>query len=160
MSTHNLCFEQIYEKYQNFLSENVQFIVVKFSVHLNTYYRRFRNVTFTTIYVLNRNMKLEMCQYDTDAPAQGHPQPHAGVLQNIKLKKGTNQLFLKKISDGKHLLKVKKGHNSHNNGLILTILELDLCFMIIYLCVKFEFNTLMFSKDIKLKLFFNIEKGL
>ena len=25
--------------------------------------------------------KLEMCQYDTDAPAQGHPHPHAGILQ-------------------------------------------------------------------------------
>ena len=48
----------------------------------------------------------------------------------------------------------------NNNGLILPYLELDLYFMIIYLCVKFEFNTLMFSKDIKLKLFFNVEKGL
>ena len=27
--------------------------------------------------------KLEMCQYDTDAPAQGHPHP-----QKMKLKKG------------------------------------------------------------------------
>ena len=62
-----------------------------------------------------------------------------------------------KISEGKHLLKVKKGHNSHNNGFILPYLELDLYFMIIYLRVKSEFNTLLFSKDIKLKLF---EKGL
>ena len=31
-STHNLCFEQKYEKYQNFLFENFQFLVVKFSV--------------------------------------------------------------------------------------------------------------------------------
>ena len=69
-------------------------------------------------------------------------------------------IFFKKISDEKHLLKVKKGHNSHNNGLTLPYLEFDLYFMIIYLCDKFEFNTLMFSKDIKLKLFFNIEKGL
>ena len=37
--------------------------------------------------------RLEMCQYDTDAPAQGHPQPHAGILQKMKLKKGTNQSF-------------------------------------------------------------------
>ena len=66
----------------------------------------------------------------------------------------------KKISEGKHLLKVKKGHNFHNNGLILPYLELDLYFMIIYMCLKFELNTLMFSKDIKLKLFFNDEKGL
>ena len=83
-----------------------------------------------------------MCQYETDTPAKGHPQPHAGILQNMKLKKRTNQSFLKKKSEGKHLLKVKKGHN---NGLILPYLEPDLYFMIIYLCVKFEFNTLMFS---------------
>ena len=35
MNAHNLCFEQKYEKYQNFLSENFQFLVVKFSVDLN-----------------------------------------------------------------------------------------------------------------------------
>ena len=34
-STHNLCFGQIYEKYQNFLSENFPFLVVKFSIYLN-----------------------------------------------------------------------------------------------------------------------------
>ena len=34
-STHNLCFEQKYEKYQNFSSENFHFLVVKFSVYLN-----------------------------------------------------------------------------------------------------------------------------
>ena len=34
MSTHNLCFELKYEKYQNFLSKNFQFLEVKFSVHL------------------------------------------------------------------------------------------------------------------------------
>ena len=34
-STHNLCFEQKYEKYQTFLSENFHFLVVKFSVYLN-----------------------------------------------------------------------------------------------------------------------------
>ena len=32
---HNLCFEQKYEKYQNLLSENFQFLVVKFSIYLN-----------------------------------------------------------------------------------------------------------------------------
>ena len=35
MSTHNLCFDQKYEKYQIFLSENFQFLEVKFSIHLN-----------------------------------------------------------------------------------------------------------------------------
>ena len=34
-STHNLCFEQKYEKYQNFLSENFHFLVVKCSVYLS-----------------------------------------------------------------------------------------------------------------------------
>ena len=31
----NLCFEQKYENYQSFLSENVQFLEVKFSMYLN-----------------------------------------------------------------------------------------------------------------------------
>ena len=35
VSTHNLCFEQKYEKYQRFLSENFQFLEVKFSIYLN-----------------------------------------------------------------------------------------------------------------------------
>ena len=34
-SIHNLCFEQKYEKYQRFLSENFHFLVVKFSVYLD-----------------------------------------------------------------------------------------------------------------------------
>ena len=32
-SIHNLCFEQKYEKYQSFLSENFQFWEVKFSIY-------------------------------------------------------------------------------------------------------------------------------
>ena len=35
MSTHNLCFEQKYENYQSFLSENFQFLEVKFSIYFN-----------------------------------------------------------------------------------------------------------------------------
>ena len=34
-STHNLCFEHKYEKYQCLLSENFQFLEVKFSIYLN-----------------------------------------------------------------------------------------------------------------------------
>ena len=35
-STHNLCFEHKYEKYQNFfISKNFLFLVVKFSIYLN-----------------------------------------------------------------------------------------------------------------------------
>ena len=35
MSTHNLCFEQKYEKYQNFYLKIFFFLVVKFSIYLN-----------------------------------------------------------------------------------------------------------------------------
>ena len=35
MSTHNLCFEQKYEKYQIFLSENFHFLVVKCSIYMD-----------------------------------------------------------------------------------------------------------------------------
>ena len=35
MSTHNLYFEQKYEKYQSFLSEIFHFFMVNFSVYLN-----------------------------------------------------------------------------------------------------------------------------
>ena len=35
MSTYNLCFEQKYEKYQSFLSENFLFLEAKFSIYLN-----------------------------------------------------------------------------------------------------------------------------
>ena len=35
MRTHNLCFELKYEKYRSFLSENFQFLEVKFAIYLN-----------------------------------------------------------------------------------------------------------------------------
>ena len=35
MRTGNLYFEQKYEEYQNFLSEKIHILVVKFSVYLN-----------------------------------------------------------------------------------------------------------------------------
>ena len=35
MSAPNLCFEQKYEKYKKFLSENFHFLTVKFSLYLN-----------------------------------------------------------------------------------------------------------------------------
>ena len=49
MGTHNLCFEQKYEKYQSFLSENFQFLEVKFSVYLN---RRLRIVSEINVLLL------------------------------------------------------------------------------------------------------------
>ena len=47
-----------------------------------------------------------------------------------------------------------KGHNSDNNRCILSVIELDLYFMIIYLCMKYESNSPMYSKDIARKPFF------
>ena len=47
-----------------------------------------------------------------------------------------------------------KGHNSDNNRWILSVIEIDLYFMIIYLYIKYESNTPMFSKDIARKPFF------
>ena len=48
-----------------------------------------------------------------------------------------------------------KGRNSKNNWWVLPLIVLDLHFMIIHLCIKFESNTLILSKDIKRKPFFN-----
>ena len=49
--------------------------------------------------------------------------------------------------------KLKKGHNSQNNWWILPKIELDLHFMIIYLCIKFQSNIPIFTKDIAWKPF-------
>ena len=47
-----------------------------------------------------------------------------------------------------------KGHNSDNNRWILSVIEFDLYYMIIYLCMKYESNTPMYPKDIARKPFF------
>ena len=47
-----------------------------------------------------------------------------------------------------------KGHNSDNNRWILSVIELYLYFMLIYLCMKYESNTPMYLKDIARKPFF------
>ena len=51
-------------------------------------------------------------------------------------------------------LTLTKGHNSDYNRWIKSVIELDLYFMITYLCMKYEFNTPMYSKDIARKPFF------
>ena len=51
-------------------------------------------------------------------------------------------------------LSFTKGHNSNNNKWILSIIKLDLHFMITYLCMKYESNTKTYSKDIARKPFF------
>ena len=61
---------------------------------------------------------------------------------------------IQKISPGNHFSTDIKGHKSDNNLWILSLIELDLYFMIIYLCMKYESNTPMYSKDIAQKPFF------
>ena len=68
-----------------------------------------------------------MCQYDSDILAEGHPHPHADILQ-------------------KKMEVEKKGHNAHNNWQILPHIDFDLYFMIIYLCMKYESKTPTFFK--------------
>ena len=55
--------------------------------------------------------------------------------------------FFSKVMERKPFSMLKKGHISKNNWWILLVIEIDLHFMIIYLCIKFESNTLIFSKD-------------
>ena len=57
MSTHNICFEKKYKKYQNYLSDNFHFLVVKFSVYLNRH-----------VFVMNSECCDFMCE-------QSHIQP-------------------------------------------------------------------------------------
>ena len=45
-----------------------------------------------------------------------------------------------------------KDHNSDNNWWILSLIKLDLHFMITYLCIKYESNTPVYSKDIEIYL--------
>ena len=66
--------------------------------------------------------------------------------------------FFQKISNGNHFSKLKKGNNSNINWGFYPKSN-DLYFMIIYLCIKYELNTLIVSKDIERKPFFSIEKG-
>ena len=67
-------------------------------------------------------------------------------------------LSFQMISNGNHFSKFQKGNNSHNIWWILSLIELDLYFMIIFLCLKYESNALIFSKAIKRKPFFVVEK--
>ena len=61
---------------------------------------------------------------------------------------------IQKILPGNHFSYEIKGHNSDNNRWILSVVEHDLYFMIIYLYMKYESNSPMYSKDIARKPFF------
>ena len=51
------------------------------------------------------------------------------------------------------------GHNSDKNQWILSLIELDLYLIIIYLCMKYESNIPMSSKDMARKPFFIQDQG-
>ena len=54
-------------------------------------------------------------------------------------------------------LSLTKGHNSNNNWWILSVIKLELYFMIIYLCMKYESNTPMFFKRYRPETIFHSE---
>ena len=58
-NTHNLCFEQKYEKYQNFYLKIFIFLVVKFSIYLNR--RVFVMITSTTFFSFASVLDLWEC---------------------------------------------------------------------------------------------------
>ena len=59
----------------------------------------------------NRNtaFKLEMCQYDIDTPARGHPQPHAGILQKNEVEKRDKSIFFQNNIGKKTFFEGEKG---------------------------------------------------
>ena len=64
MGTHNLCFEQKYEKKKiskSFLSENFQFLEVKFSIYLNR--RVFVMISYISVLFGTKNVH-DPCPYD------------------------------------------------------------------------------------------------
>ena len=58
-STHNICVEQKYKKYQNFLSESFPFLVIKFSVYLK------RHVFVMRQLIMNRVIRICTVCLDT-----------------------------------------------------------------------------------------------
>ena len=68
------------------------------------------------------------------------------------------QSFIKKYRKENIFCRWKKAITPIIMGGFYPKLNLTSTFMIIHLCIKYESNTLMFSKDIKQKLVFNVEK--
>ena len=62
----------------------------------------FRQISAELQALIYGKKKLEMCQYDTDAPAQGHPQPHAGILQKMKLKTTRRYIAKNEVEKGRN----------------------------------------------------------
>ena len=84
MSTHNMFFSGKILRYYSGYSSSLELRIITPEVCILGQIVNISKTKYNMAYMY----KLEMCQYDTDAPAQGHPHPHAGILQKMKLKKG------------------------------------------------------------------------
>ena len=62
----------------------ILFLVTRLPKYQITHKKYKNMLDFITVDILS---KLEMCQYDTDAPAQGHNHPHVGILQKNEVEK-------------------------------------------------------------------------
>ena len=60
MSTYNLCFEQKYEKYQNFYQKNFQFLVVK--IYLNRRVLIIREISLPSLFYVGQTSSCEATQ--------------------------------------------------------------------------------------------------
>ena len=67
MSTHNLCFEQKYEKYLSFLSENFKILEVKFSIYLNMSVF-VTSLEWLFVTVCRFNIDPPKCRFNIDPP--------------------------------------------------------------------------------------------
>ena len=89
-STHNLCFEQKNEEYQNFLSEYFHFLVVKLSVYLNRH-------VFVMSYPLTESM--DIIEY---IDSEGYDQTEC--IAPLRQIRGTIHIIFFLISPRKHML--------------------------------------------------------
>ena len=80
-----------------------------------------------------------------------HMQLQALITRNVSMGHGCPRYGQIRIN---RALSLTKGHNSNINQWILSVIELDLYFMITYLCMKYESIIPMYSKDIAQKPFF------
>ena len=112
-SAHNLCFEQKYEKYQNFLSENFQILEVKFSRYLNRHFFimwNFSPFSSSLNYFLENNQTVQR-HYNVSF--------HLGVLSEKVPSNAQIQIILRirKVSSCAYA----KHHPAHTQSIILRI---------------------------------------
>ena len=114
MSTHNLCFEQKYEKYYNFLSGNFHFLMVKHSVYLN------RRPNYLPFYRFLERLDSEPKPTDIDLPQKmapsslqkdGHVMRH-GVQHKHHKPQNKEQPYPKPVNSYNYKMSLYGGHTS------------------------------------------------